>query len=1140
MKRFQLTVFIALIGLWLVPASLIAAPDQFLGDSGIYSGDTAKVRPNVVILIDTSKNMEQGGGTEPYDKNTTYTGTYTPNRVYKQLNASQFQDTGVDVSSMSCAAAKLALQEYGFTNNPLNGGACGTKKSHEGNFYLGNLLNKTQSSPPAPTTWAANTAYTVGTVVKSTSSTNTNTYRCVQAGTSAATQPVWPVVAGGRVTDGGVVWEITSTLMDVMKVVLKQVAGALRNDVRLGLMTVGPNNAGGYVRAEAKDMAPTDTGGDTNYNALVSAIDNLSVISSNTSQPANETLYDAMKYYKGENGSNTKLASGAAVFTAPSPIQYTCQRNYAIVLTTGSSTPSSQAANAVGDQNGDTRPGRIDDVAKLLYKTDMFTGMKDEARVRTSVIQLMTSYVEELDQATDPNHGNGSYALANSTEEITKALLDLMVNIVLEVDTAFVAPAIPASPENRTYSGSRVYLGFFKPQTQMPWLGNLKKFAINSSNQIVDKNGAAATNSDGSFSATAVSYWNDDVDAGAVDKGGVGQRLQARDFTTDPRNIYSNLTTTADLTVSGNQFVKTNTNLTTTALGVSTDTEKNQLVDYIRGIDAYDENANGSSTDKRAWMFGDIRHSRPAVVNYAPFNLSNESNCSINKTMVFVGTNDGMFHAFNDCNGEEAWAFVPDIVLPNLKEMAARPAAVNYFVDAAPVVMRYDANRDGTVDSSTDKVVVIFGLRRGGSAYYALDVTTPASPKLLWKYDASTTGFGNLGESWSDPQFAKVRVGSESKLVAFFGAGYDINEDGRFGATGTFPAIITQAQGNGNVTSSGATAVESRPTPVGRGVYALNIASLSSGGAPTMVSSPSKLWEYNSSTNTAMQYPFPTDITVVDTDSDGYADKVYAADTGGRLWRFNVKDSSTSNWTGNIIFSAGSSSGRKVFYRPAVSVEKDYTMVALGTGDREHPLNLAVVDRMYLIKDRGQTSANNITESNLLDVTTNELQGASTSTTRQDELLATLASSSNYGWFIRLPNVGEKVLASPLLLNKMAFFTTYTPNTVIVSDPCSPGNLGTSRLYVLNYLTGEAALNFASSNDNQAGSMANKRALDKDGKVILTEDRVSTLGSGIPSGITVILPQNGEISAMIGSGAGVKVTHTKQSNLSKIINWLQW
>ena len=228
---------------------------------------------------------------------------------------------------MSCAAAKLSLQEYGFTNTPLNGGACGTKKSHEGNFYLGNLLNKTQSSPPAPTIWAANKAYTVGTVVKSTSSTNTNTYRCIQAGTSAATQPVWPLEAGGRVTDGGVVWEITSTLMDVMKVVLKQVAGALRNDVRLGLMTVGPNNAGGYVRAEAKDMASTDTGGDTNYNALVTAINNLSVISSNTSQPANETLFDAMKYYKGENGSNTKLASGAAVFSAPSPIQYACQRN---------------------------------------------------------------------------------------------------------------------------------------------------------------------------------------------------------------------------------------------------------------------------------------------------------------------------------------------------------------------------------------------------------------------------------------------------------------------------------------------------------------------------------------------------------------------------------------------------------------------------------------------------------------------------------------------------------------------------------------------------------------------------------------------------------------------------------------------
>ena len=55
---------------------------------------------------------------------------------------------------------------------------------------------------------------------------------------------------------------------------------------------------------------------------------------------------------------------------------------------------------------------------------------------------------------------------------------------------------------------------------------------------------------------------------------------------------------------------------------------------------------------------------------------------------------------------------------------------------------------------------------------------------------------------------------------------------------------------------------------------------------------------------------------------------------------------------------------------------------------------------------------------------------------------------------------GEKVLASPSVFNGTAFFSTYTPNATTSVDPCNPGNLGTSRLYAVNYRTGEAVLNF--------------------------------------------------------------------------------
>jgi hypothetical protein len=52
-------------------------------------------------------------------------------------------------------------------------------------------------------TWQANYAYTVGTIVQPPTA-NGNYYTCITAGTSGATQPSWP--SSGTVTDYGVTW----------------------------------------------------------------------------------------------------------------------------------------------------------------------------------------------------------------------------------------------------------------------------------------------------------------------------------------------------------------------------------------------------------------------------------------------------------------------------------------------------------------------------------------------------------------------------------------------------------------------------------------------------------------------------------------------------------------------------------------------------------------------------------------------------------------------------------------------------------------------------------------------------------------------------------------------------------------------
>lgn len=1164
---------VLIVLLMLRPGDLLAAPDQFLGDSAIYSAESVQLRPNVLFLVDNSNKAADLASGQKYDPNKVYpkdpVNGYEPWGVYAAGNQGEYSNAAnnlivnspdKNLTGVSCVTARDVLKVTGtysgsgtaaapnIKSTGNNKGSCETGPKGA-THAIGNFLNYLQTPPE-------------GVVVKGTG-TNPKDYKLIKTHVASAdNRPTsganWAQYwADAGTTGKGSDWvtgsnydlsEASKSQSEIVFEALQNVVNSFSGSINFGAAVFGNNNKGANIISGIADLGDS-TVRQTFINKLPGSGNAAAapLLSSETARPQGEGLLDSGYYFRGQ-----RLPVSGQEASA-SPISKWCDNNYIILITNGLTNENQNLQlmeTLVGDRDGDGRePGAygdgthfLDDVAKLHYETDASSSLAGTQRIKTSTILAFQAHDELVARAGDNSHGRGGYYNVYNANELAAALSKIFTNIVLESDSAFVSPTVPASPENRSYSGSRIYLGFFKPQSQKPWLGNLKKFGIGANNQIIDKTGAKATNADGSFSAGAISFWSNCAagvcaDAGQVDRGGVGQVLKNRDLATTPRKIYSNLTTSSDLTASGNLFNKTN--VTPAVLGVAGDAERDDLVAYLSGIDAYDDNDNGDKTETREWMMGDIRHSKPAVVNYRPYTLANESNCTENKTMIYVGTNDGMLHAFSDCDGQEAWAFVPDNVLPNLKEMAARPTLINYSVDASPMVMRYDANKDGTIDPASDKLVLIFGLRRGGNAYYALDITSPLSPKLLWRINAATTGFGHLGESWSDPQFAKVKIGSTSKIVAFFGAGYDINEDGRFGANGSFPAATAQLQGSGNQTSSGAVAPASRPAPVGRGVYAVEVATLSSTGAPTLASSPVVVWSQTASNNSDMQFSFPSDLTIVDANGDGFADVAYGADTGGQLWRFKIKDSNTASWTGEIIFKVPATSGRKFFYKPSVAVEGDFNMVAVGSGDREHPLNTALIDRMYMIKDRGQTTASNIGEGNLLDVTANELQGASTSVERQNELLASLNAASNYGWMVQLStNVGEKVLAAPLILNKVAYFTTYAPNTTVAVDPCAPGNLGTSRLYGLNYLTGEAALNFQTSNDGSA--VSNERAKNKEGQVLLTADRVVTLGSGIPSGLTMVIREDGEVGLLMSCGGGVCEEDPELTIRPQVINWRMW
>ncbi|MDH4100333.1 MAG: hypothetical protein OEV28_07125, partial [Nitrospirota bacterium] len=1012
MKRHSLIIRV-IAAILLLPVAVMAGPDRYLGDSAIYTGAGTSYRPKILLVIDNSNKTLDTASGESFNPSTDYSsyGSYSRYGVYvagQQGNYTLVVDNATSaLANVTCTDNNnivkntlLASGTYtgaGTVANPnlkLHQGAAQCDTGPNGKSYaIGNFLNYTLKPAPAQ--------IVVG--------TDGNDYKLKASHTAAAdNKPItganWATYWQANGTTGqGVAWQSgtvysvgTDSQRKIIYDAVTTVVNGTRFAVNFGAMVYDDTgNKGGKIQYAISDLS-----NDTTFNAFKATLpgpgsgDGPSVLSSQTARPQAESLLDAGYYFRGQ----ALPVSGGTAMT--SPLQYTCEKGYIILLTNGMSNKDDDPdlGNIVGDYDSDGAEAAaygtggthyLDDVAKFLYETDNSSSLAGTQRIVTHTVLAFQASDVLVQRAANGSHGRGSYHNVANAQQLAAALLQIINSILLETDTSFVAPVVPVSPENRTYSGSRVYLGFFKPQSGEPWLGNLKKYGINSSNQVVDKNNVVATNSDGSFKSTAVSYWSSSSDGGTVDSGGSGNLLQTR---STARSIYTYMGTSMALTNSSNAFVTGNAAITTTTLDVADATEKNKLIGFVRGTDTYDDDGDSNVTEKREWMLGDILHSKPLIVNYTSydFTTANEADCTVNKALIYVGANDGMLHAFRDCDGQEEWTFIPPDSLPRLKHL--RDTSHSYFVDSSPIAYIYDADKDGNIESG-DKVVIVFGERRGGGSdssptggfYYALDVSDPASPVYMWKLGNSYspsgthTDYSEMGETWSEPTIVKMRIGTVDKMVAFVGAGYDnLNEDSRYGATQTYNGTGTVTStdlGNGAVTSAGTSAAAN---PKGRGVYAIEIAELNASGVPSFTNSGHKVWGYTHATNSALTFSFASEVSAMDFDYNGYIDRIYIPDTGGNLWKFSVGDTNTSNWTAFKLFasnpgSGGSSDkGRKMFFRPSVVREASYTILYMGSGDREHPLNRNVVDRIYAIKDNAPAST--ITESSLTDVTLDTLQ----------------------------------------------------------------------------------------------------------------------------------------------------------------------
>ena len=152
---------------------------------------------------------------------------------------------------------------------------------------------------------------------------------------------------------------------------------------------------------------------------------------------------------------------------------------------------------------------------------------------------------------------------------------------------------------------SRLYVSSFQPRSQKPWLGNLKKYAVDGEGRIVDRNGAAALCPDaedasacvgtaaGEFKPGSASFWSERADGDMVTAGGAGGVL----LSSSERRIYSNLSGMVDLTDESNAV--TVANLSPARLGLGDAEAAGRLLAYLHGADAFDEDGDGMTDESR-------------------------------------------------------------------------------------------------------------------------------------------------------------------------------------------------------------------------------------------------------------------------------------------------------------------------------------------------------------------------------------------------------------------------------------------------------------------------------------------------------------------------------------------------------------
>ncbi|PMG43202.1 PilC/PilY family type IV pilus protein [Shewanella sp. 10N.286.52.B9] len=932
--------------------------------------------------------------------------------------------------------------------------------------------------------------------------------------------------------------------MDVAKRVLEEVI-VNTPGVDIGLMIFNKNNDtnssdnNGDSDGGGRVISTIKTGNITNKKSLVSTVDSTISINQNAT-PLCETLYEAYLYLNGKQVDNGHKTSGSTSnpsydLNAESPagtylspfVGKKCGSNASIIYITdgGPSRDTHQnskiiallglpsTTNAASVTGAVTVNGTVSLMAPLagyLAKNDVNPYADGTQVVNTYTIGFstgVTGAIDLLEAVASPAYGDGKFYYATNPTALQASLIDAIEAITLD-SSSFTSPSVVL---DKTQTGDAAYFAMFLPGEGPRWSGNLKKFKVNANGEVLDQNDSAAFDSTGRIAEDACSLWVDAADC-LVD-GYEGYNVNHGGVASELRSIYEN-----DI-ASRKVLVNTGASGALVALTSSSAKRLGSLDDDglashlnvdVASIDKTINWALGLNVDSEEYglttapnvrqdIIGDPLHSRPLVINYGTTDTPD--------IRIIMGTNHGFLHMFKDYDVttieneittttntvSESWAFIPHELLPNLKSLMDNPKTgihSIYGMDGTPVPY-IERNSAGIIS----KAWIFVGMRRGGSSYYALDITIPDSPTLKWV--KNSTDFPALGQSWSDAVITKVPGWPAAAVTS---------------ATASPVLIIGAGYNPGTKDGAGVGGNDIAATGSGAGVYIIDadqgtkVHSFGLAGSDTSMPS--------------LTDSIPNKVAILDSNNDQLTDRIYATDTGANVWRIDMPGLPTDSdnpWSAFKFASLGGesiSTDLRFFSAPVIAQTAfgstheyndgttttithqniPYDAVVIGSGHRAHPLDKSRNDRFFTLQDRNivtksYSAAAGNTTPDALDIT--DLYNVTSESPASDTELITFGSKR--GWYYNFSDEGEKSLSAATIVSGRVFFTSYVPETGASENACLVPGQG--RLYGFD--------------------------LHKGARTYSHSEDYFVMGEQVPDTPTLVVPHNGDSDSymyLIGIG----------------------